>query len=413
MCRAYPFFPDLPPKQVEHLLLLTEFELLLKSVAPEHACDLGQTRLYHEAVTKAYVVDTLSQAMQIKGAYLASQYVPRSDTLLLALHSRATPRRALWHSWESSKVVAKPTLNEWLQILRPVFSAEPGSGAVALLDLDGRRHGNIRGLEESLMPDARSVIHRVTYTSGAKTRFAFPNVKQLLYEENEKARTEKPRRMRKSESRSRSGTDMEEECPTERTNNKIRHFPEPLQSYQSTYVATMGGTTFYLRQDDNFQREAGKLRETLELGIANTQAQLTAACVPAAPTKDAKDSGGKEKDKDKNAAQKLEIEEKKKPLWPIVEDMDLAKANISWLEKTSMSCLVAHFFDNTRLHVAMHTSPILHEAELGHLSLLEVEDRLRPVTTLTFFTGMFRQEIFPSAAVRSRRVTTVDTAVTR
>lgn len=181
--------------------------------------------------------------------------------------------------------------------------------------------------------------------------------------------------------------DMEEESPTERRLDKIRHFPEPLQSYQSTYVSTMGGTTFFLRQDDDFQREAEKLGETLELGIANAQAQLAAASIPAVPVKDAKDSGGKEKDKDKNAAQKQEVEEKKKPLWPIVEDVDLAKANLSWLQRTSMSCLVAHFPDDTRLHVAMHTSAILHGAELGQLSLSEMQDRLHPVTTLTFFTG--------------------------
>lgn len=94
MCRLYPFFPDLPPRQVEHLLLLTEFELLLKSIAPDHAHDLGQARVFHESVTKEHVVDTLSQAMQSKGAYLASQYVPRSDTLLLALHTRYTLLRS-------------------------------------------------------------------------------------------------------------------------------------------------------------------------------------------------------------------------------------------------------------------------------------------------------------------------------
>ncbi|CAD7948053.1 unnamed protein product [Amoebophrya sp. A120] len=103
--RIYPFFPeeDWSIVEIERLLLLYEFEQLLKSCQPERSHELHKTRLYHEKIPKTLFAQTLHKCLS-EGSYaLDSKYYPRHDAVLIALHNRAVPGRSTWHRWVDAR----------------------------------------------------------------------------------------------------------------------------------------------------------------------------------------------------------------------------------------------------------------------------------------------------------------------
>eukprot|EP00392_Amoebophrya_sp_AT5.2_P002252 g2257.t1 len=103
--RIYPFFneDDWTIVEIERLLLLFEFEQLLKSAQPERSYELHKTRLFHEKIPKALFTQTLHKCLSENNFALDSKYYPRHDAVLLALHNRAVAGRSTWFRWADCK----------------------------------------------------------------------------------------------------------------------------------------------------------------------------------------------------------------------------------------------------------------------------------------------------------------------
>ncbi|KFG33082.1 hypothetical protein TGP89_289280B [Toxoplasma gondii p89] len=382
LCRVYPFFPELPPKQTDHLLLLLEFEFLLKSLFPNASTpSLSVSRTFHEQLTPPQLIDTLSETLRTPGMYIAQRYVPRSDTLLLALYHRPRPGCVLSHEWESLEMVPVPSLYEFLSFHRLSRDTEEYQTPTCLADLDRERHGNLRLLEQTLMPHDDSVISVATGTSGAGRLFPFPNLEKLEFEERleQQQETEKLKRprLRKHAEETDAGTEVRREP---------RFCPEPLHASRSVSVTRPStSSTFFLREDQAFAEACEELRVFLEAGV---QASLALLAAPQGASQPGKEAAGKDREKEKTglvSSSRQEPEESQKG--PVVEDVDLARKNIFWLETASLASFVSHFEDQTRLHIAAHTVELMDAGRSGRTLLAEEVQNARAAVALTFPTG--------------------------
>ncbi|PFH32124.1 hypothetical protein BESB_020650 [Besnoitia besnoiti] len=405
-CRMYPFFPDLPPKQIDHLFLLSEFETLLKSVSPTaRLSDFAESRVFYERLTAADLVDTLSQATQNGATCIAKRYVPRSDLLLLAVYHREAPGLVRWRAWASRTAAPRLDLNSFLRLLRAAeFERDSSSGGgeaesllpAVLLELDSERHGNICGLEQTVTPHADTVISGVTFSSGTATRFPFPDLKRLQHDE-EKAKKEAEQKLRRTRGRPHAHAAA---APTDAAPD-LRFFPQPLHTWKSTSVAcTRTGASFALRDDDVFASGCARLRAVLDSRVMHRLAQLAATPAGAGGVRSAA-----EREKEKSAAgasgaKTQEPEEARRlPVTrPVVEDVELAKRNLSWLETASLACFVAQFGNYERVQVAAETAEILARAARGELGLEEAMTNLQTAVTLTSATGHILQ-VMPDGSI--------------
>ncbi|KFG53292.1 hypothetical protein TGFOU_289280B [Toxoplasma gondii FOU] len=382
LCRVYPFFPELPPKQTDHLLLLLEFEFLLKSLFPNASTpSLSVSRTFHEQLTPPQLIDTLSETLRTPGMYIAQRYVPRSDTLLLALYHRPRPGCVLSHEWESLEMVPVPSLYEFLSFHRLSRDTEEYQTPTCLADLDRERHGNLRLLEQTLMPHDDSVISVATGTSGAGRLFPFPNLEKLEFEERleQQQETEKLKRPRL-----RKHAEETDACTEVR--REPRFCPEPLHASRCVSVTRPStSSTFFLREDQAFAEACEELRVFLEAGV---QASLALLAAPQGASQPGKEAAGKDREKEKTglvSSSRQEPEESQKG--PVVEDVDLARKNIFWLETASLASFVSHFEDQTRLHIAAHTVELMDAGRSGRTLLAEEVQNARAAVALTFPTG--------------------------
>ncbi|KFG62663.1 hypothetical protein TGRUB_430530, partial [Toxoplasma gondii RUB] len=124
----------------------------------------------------------------------------RFPSLCLFSFSVCSPRPGcvLSHEWESLEMVPVPSLYEFLSFHRLSRDTEEYQTPTCLADLDRERHGNLRLLEQTLMPHDDSVISVATGTSGAGRLFPFPNLEKLEFEERleQQQETEKLKRPR-------------------------------------------------------------------------------------------------------------------------------------------------------------------------------------------------------------------------
>nr|PUA90150.1 hypothetical protein TGBR9_358320 [Toxoplasma gondii TgCATBr9] len=278
-------------------------------------------------------------------------------------------------------MVPVPSLYEFLSFHRLSRETEEYQTPTCLADLDRERHGNLRLLEQTLMPHDDSVISVATGTSGAGRLFPFPNLEKLEFEERleQQQETEKLKRprLRKHAEETDASTEVRREP---------RFCPEPLHASRSVSVTRPStSSTFFLREDQAFAEACEELRVFLEAGV---QASLALLAAPQGASQPGKEAAGKDREKEKTglvSSSRQEPEESQKG--SVVEDVDLARKNIFWLETASLASFVSHFEDQTRLHIAAHTVELMDAGRSGRTLLAEEVQNARAAVALTFPTG--------------------------
>lgn len=99
--RIYPFYApeDWSLVEIERLLLLHEFEGLLNNTQPERQWEL-HNRLYHEKIPAELLAQVLHGALTSNEYCVNTRYFSRHDAVLLSMHYRSLPGRALYHRWQ-------------------------------------------------------------------------------------------------------------------------------------------------------------------------------------------------------------------------------------------------------------------------------------------------------------------------
>jgi len=178
--RACCLLPEIPVAEIEEVRLHCEFEKLLEAAQPERRWCLAD-RLVHERIPAALLAPTLLEASQLEG-FADTAYLPGRDCLLLALHHRAPPGRALWHSWAGDLLASKPLCPEpsfsdwWHQVAQSAEAGGPPPPA-ALLSQDARQVGYCRAVEKLLVPGGGSVILRTSLQRGLREPLPRPQAR--------------------------------------------------------------------------------------------------------------------------------------------------------------------------------------------------------------------------------------------
>eukprot|EP00927_Polykrikos_kofoidii_P077950 TRINITY_DN74830_c0_g1_i1.p1 TRINITY_DN74830_c0_g1~~TRINITY_DN74830_c0_g1_i1.p1 ORF type:complete len:1500 (+),score=349.88 TRINITY_DN74830_c0_g1_i1:71-4570(+) len=273
--RIYNSLPEMPTVEIERMLLLREFELMLERAQPERSWCL-KDRVFHERIPSSVLIQTLVRASQLE-QFIETAYMQRHDCLLIALHHRALPGRLLWYSWlahagqsgagADKDLCLVPTFNDWGHFVAKDGSNDKTAAAAAgqttpalparatLLEFDARELGYCKLLEKVHVPADGSVVFRTSYRRGLKETFPRPSSGPDPVDVNAKG---------DDESSDDDFMDSAEIAAQAGETEAAAPFSPRPRSETLRALVVKDGLTFGIATDETWRSFASQLRETRE-----------------------------------------------------------------------------------------------------------------------------------------------------
>uniref|UniRef100_A0A0G4FL63 Uncharacterized protein n=1 Tax=Chromera velia CCMP2878 TaxID=1169474 RepID=A0A0G4FL63_9ALVE len=357
--RIYPFLDWLPSCQIEHNLLIREFRLLFERCQTERPWKFLD-RVFVERIPKDLVAQAVGEALGSCEAFVASAYFERRDALILALHHRSLPAKAVWHSWKAPWQCA-PSFPEWLSFLRQqTGEKDKEAESTGLFSLDARTFGHLRAVEKMLSPADGSVVICTKMHRGATSAVEFPpNAEKLPVTEEEiaarkKAEKKKPRRGQEEEP---------PKDPFEPPPDPPVFIPPPLVEDRKA-VVFKGSLAMGMVTDKSWIAQKQQMTETIRAfrtkeAILRIQAEKEAleAAEAAAAAADPKAAKGKDAGKKKDEAAADEAEAPAPPELP-------KSAEESRLESLDFGVFWLALPDGARLTTSLATGGAFTQAQM-------------------------------------------------
>lgn len=163
----------------ERCLNILEFEKLLKKIHPERTWDLGERR-FEEAFSKTDFFQVFLQ-MKIYEPEILTEYIERTDSLLVAVLFRTPPGRIIRKAWKSPWKVF-PNFSQFLNLFEKTEFKQ-------FYNIDPSLVGCIKERTKIMYPADNSVIKMIEYhISGKNSEFTenpfFPRFRPIVYKDN-------------------------------------------------------------------------------------------------------------------------------------------------------------------------------------------------------------------------------------
>lgn len=153
-------FSSCSSRYFERALSIFAFENMLKKIQKERSWDFGG-RVYEEILPLEDFYQKYLKLMEFDPEVL-TEYIARTDSLLLCVFFKTPPGRIIRKAWKSSWKVA-PNFSQYMSI----FSGTPDS---VFYDIDPNLVGLIKERSKIMYPADNSVIKMIEYHIGSKKK---------------------------------------------------------------------------------------------------------------------------------------------------------------------------------------------------------------------------------------------------